>query len=94
MLTCLKDPGTVYNSDNVFMKNGAWHEPDYSQASGFNVIDFPMHYNFNSADQAVRIANEGDHFYNDASWNVVYVDSHDYCPGPNDGIRFNGGTAQ
>ena len=94
MLTCLKDPGTVYNSDNVFMKNGAWHEPDYSQASGFNVIDFPMHYNFNTAAQAVRIANEGDHFYNDASWNVVYVDSHDYCPGPNDGVRFNGGTAQ
>ncbi len=94
MLTCLKDPGTVYNSKNVFMQNGAWHEPDYSQASGFNVIDFPMHYNFNSADQAVRIANEGDHYYNDASWNVVYVDSHDYCPGPNDGVRFNGGTAQ
>ncbi|MDE6296523.1 MAG: starch-binding protein, partial [Muribaculaceae bacterium] len=33
-------------------------------------------------------------FYNDASWNVVYVDSHDYSPGPNDGIRFAGGTAQ
>ena len=94
MLTCEKDPGTVHDSDNVFMKNGAWHEPDYSQASGFNVIDFPMHYNFNSADQAVRIAQEGDHYYNDASWNVVYVDSHDYCPGPNDGVRFNGGTAQ
>lgn len=94
MLTCEKDPATVHDSDNVFMKNGAWHEPDYSQASGFNVIDFPMHYNFNSADQAVRIAQEGDHYYNDASWNVVYVDSHDYCPGPNDGVRFNGGTAQ
>lgn len=94
MLTCEKDPGTVHDSDNVFMKNGAWHEPDYTQASGFNVIDFPMHYNFNSADQAVRIAQEGDHYYNDASWNVVYVDSHDYCPGPNDGVRFNGGTAQ
>ena len=94
MLTCEKDPATVHDSDNVFMKNGAWHEPDYTQASGFNVIDFPMHYNFNSADQAVRIAQEGDHYYNDASWNVVYVDSHDYCPGPNDGVRFNGGTAQ
>lgn len=94
MLTCEKDPGTVHNSDNVFMKDGAWHEPDYSDASGFNVIDFPMHYNFNNAGQAVRIAKEGDHYYNDASWNVVYVDSHDYSPGPNDGIRFNGGTEQ
>lgn len=94
MLTCEKDPGTVHDSDNVFMKNGAWHEPDYSQASGFNVIDFPMHYNFNNASQAVAIAKEGDQFYNDASWNVVYVDSHDYSPGPNDGIRFDGGTSQ
>lgn len=94
MLTCLKDPGTVHNSDNVFMKNGAWHEPDYSQASGFNVIDFPMHYNYNNVQEAVRVANEGDHYYNDASFNVVYVDSHDYSPGPNDLTRFDGGTAQ
>lgn len=94
MLTCEKDPGTVHNSDNVFMKNGAWHEPDYSQASGFNVIDFPMHYNYNSVADAVRVANEGDKFYNDASWNVVYVDSHDYAPQPNDDKRFAGGTQQ
>ncbi len=94
MLTCLKDPATVHNSQNVFMQNGAWHEPDYSEASGLNVIDFPMHYNFNNAGQAVQIAKQGDKYYNDASWNVVYVDSHDYCPGPNDGVRFNGGTAQ
>ncbi|MBD5236173.1 MAG: starch-binding protein [Bacteroidales bacterium] len=94
MLTCEKDPGTVHNSKNVFLQNGQWHEPDYSQASGFNVIDFPMHYNFNSAGDAVRIANEGDQYYNDASWNVVYVDSHDYAPQPNDDKRFAGGTAQ
>ena len=42
----------------------------------------------------MNIAKSGDKYYNDASWNVVYVDSHDYCPGPNDGTRFNGGTAQ
>ncbi|MDE6683077.1 MAG: starch-binding protein, partial [Muribaculaceae bacterium] len=94
MLTCEKDPGTVHNSKNVFMQNGAWHEPDYSQASGFNVIDFPMHYNFTDANQAVNIAKQGDHFYNDASWNVVYVDSHDYAPQPNDNKRFDGGTEQ
>lgn len=94
MLTCEKDPATVHDSKNAFMLNGAWHEPDYSQASGLNVIDFPMHYNFNNAAAAVNIAKSGDKYYNDASWNVVYVDSHDYCPGPNDGVRFNGGTAQ
>lgn len=35
-----------------------------------------------------------DNYYNDATYNVVYVDSHDYGPGPSDGTRFNGGTAQ
>ncbi len=94
MNLCLEEPSVKRESNNVFMQNGAWHEPDYSEASGFNVIDFPMHYNFNNASSAVNIANEGDKYYNDASFNVVYVDSHDYCPGPNDGVRFNGGTAQ
>ncbi len=94
MLLCLEEPSETRESNNVFMLNGAWHEPDYSAASGFNVIDFPMHYNFNNASSAINIAKQGDKLYNDASFNVVYVDSHDYCPGPNDGIRFNGGTAQ
>jgi glycosidase len=94
MNTCLDEPSTQPTSDNVFMKNGAWHDPDYSDYSGFSIIDFPMHYNFNNADAAVNIAKSGDKYYNDASYNVVYVDSHDYCPGPNDGTRFNGGTAQ
>lgn len=94
MVLCEQETEFNENSKNAFMQNGAWHEPDYSKASGFNVIDFPMHYNFNSAGQAIGIAKEGDHYYNDATYNVVYVDSHDYCPGPNDGTRFNGGTAQ
>ncbi len=94
MLTCLKDAGTVHNSDNALMIGGAWHEPDYSMASGFNVIDFPMHYNYTDAGNAVRIAKEGDKYYNDASWNVVYVDSHDYAPQPSDNKRFDKGTAQ
>ncbi len=32
--------------------------------------------------------------YNDATYNVVYVDSHDYSPGPNDTNRFGGTDAQ
>ncbi len=94
MALCESETAFNKNSNNVFMQNGAWHEPDYSQYSGFSVIDFPMHYNFNSAGQAIDIAKQGDKYYNDASYNVVYVDSHDYCPGPNDGTRFNGGTEQ
>ena len=94
MKVCESETAFGKNSTNVFMQGGAWHQPDYSQYSGFSVIDFPMHYNFNNASDAVRIAKEGDKYYNDASYNVVYVDSHDYCPGPNDGTRFNGGTEQ
>ncbi|MDE6301790.1 MAG: starch-binding protein [Muribaculaceae bacterium] len=94
MAVCEKDTKDKPTSNNVLMVNGAWHEPDYSKYSGFSVIDFPMHYAFNNAGSAVSIARSGDNKYNDASWNVVYVDSHDYCPGPNDGTRFNGGTEQ
>ena len=94
MNLCLEEPSEQRTSDNVFMKNNAWHTPDYSDYSGFSIIDFPMHYNFNNAAAAVDVAKKGDKYYNDASYNVVYVDSHDYCPGPNDGTRFNGGTAQ
>ncbi len=94
MALCDAEPSVKRYSDNALMQSGAWHEPDYSDYSGFSVIDFPMHYNFNNASAAVNIARSGDRLYNDASFNVVYVDSHDYCPGPNDGTRFNGGTAQ
>ena len=85
---CLKET-TSPKSNNAKMINGAWHEPNYSQASGFNVIDFPMHYSYNTAEQAFRLAS-GDECYNDATYNVVYVDSHDYSPGPNDTNRFGG----
>lgn len=93
MVVCEKDTKDKPTSNNVWMQNGAWHEPDYSQASGFNVIDFPMHYSFSNAGSAIAYARE-DNKYNDASYNVVYVDSHDYSPGPNDQMRFNGGTEQ
>ncbi len=93
MAICEMDTKDKPRSENVWLKDGQWHEPDYSQASGFNVIDFPMHYSFSSAASAIAYASQ-DNYYNDASFNVVYVDSHDYSPGPNDGIRFNGGAAQ
>ena len=66
-----------------------YHKPDYSQASGLNVIDFPMHWNFSNASQAYGMRGQ-DYNYNDATWNVVYVDSHDY--GPNMDNRYPGDT--
>ena len=94
MPLCEKDNADSPESNNTFMVNGKWHEPDYTQSSGFNVIDFPLHYNFNTAGAAFGLAKTGDMKYNDATYNVVYVDSHDYCPGPNDGVRFPGTDAQ
>lgn len=93
MTLCLNEPSVKKTSNNAWMQNGAYHTPDYSQASGFNVIDFPMHYNFTSVGSVMNMVKE-DNLYNDATWNVVYVDSHDYGPQPNDQVRFSGGTNQ
>lgn len=93
MAVCEMDTKDKPRSNNAWLQNGQWHQPDYSQASGFNVIDFPVHYSFSSVDHIMGLFSQ-DNYYNDASFNVVYVDSHDYCPGPNDGTRFNGGTEQ
>ncbi|MCI6829500.1 MAG: alpha-amylase family glycosyl hydrolase [Prevotella sp.] len=80
-------------SSNTWLNGNDYHTPDHSLSSGFNVIDFPVHYSFNSVGSVWGLF-DSDDFYNDATYNVVYVDSHDYSPGPNDGIRFNGGTDQ
>ncbi len=73
------DPNAEPTSDNAFLKGNEYHTPDYSKASGLNVIDFPMHWNFEDARSAFGVRG-GDQYYNDATWNVTYVDSHDYAP--------------
>ena len=79
-------------SQNAFLNGNTYRTPDYSKASGLNVIDFTMHHNFRSAGEAWNIAQQGnDQYYNDATWNVVYVDSHDYAPnGAPEDQRFSG----
>ena len=67
-------------SQNALLQGNNYHTPDYSQFSGLNVIDFPMHWSFKSAESAFAVAKNGDKYYNDATWNVTYVDSHDYAP--------------
>ncbi|MBQ4530011.1 MAG: starch-binding protein [Lachnospiraceae bacterium] len=77
-------------SDNAFLNGNEYHTPDYSQKSGLDVIDFPMHWNFKQASDAFNVAVGGDQYYNDATWNVTYVDSHDYAPdGAPESERFN-----
>ena len=77
-------------SNNALLDGNEYHTPDYSKASGLHVIDFPVHWNFASASGAWNIAKpSNDKYYNDATWNVVYVDSHDYAPDEVQRERFN-----
>ena len=73
-------------SDNALLNGNDYHTPDHSDFSGMSVIDFAMHWNFNSASGAFGVHTQ-DYLYNDATYNVVYVDSHDYAPDSN--CRFN-----
>ncbi|MDE6026719.1 MAG: starch-binding protein, partial [Muribaculaceae bacterium] len=77
-------------SSNHKLNGNVYHTPDHSQHSGLNVIDFAMHWNFNSASGAYGVRTQDD-LYNDATYNVVYVDSHDYAPDSN--YRFIGDQA-
>ncbi len=75
------------HSNNALLNGNEYHTPDYSEYSGLSVIDFAMHWNFNSAAGAYGVRGQDD-LYNDATYNVVYVDSHDYAPDSN--YRFTG----
>ncbi|MFF5921004.1 carbohydrate binding domain-containing protein [Streptomyces flavochromogenes] len=78
-------------STNAFLDGNSYHTPDHSRFSGMNVIDMRMHMNFGDAQNAFSNGKDSDDSYNDATYNVVYVDSHDY--GPNKSSeRYTGGT--
>ena len=95
-------------STNAFLDGNDYHTPDYSMKSGLDVIDFTMHWNFSTAQKAFdgvtgnydyktgKIGGDvcagGDYAYNDSTWNVTYVDSHDYSPDGNFEYRYDGGT--
>ena len=91
---CHETSSAMPTSNNAVLNGNTYHAPDVSNASGLNVIDFPVHYSFHNIGSVWNLAIDGDKYYNDATYNVVYVDSHDYSPGPNDNIRFNEGTDQ
>ena len=67
-------------SDNAFLKGNDYHQPDYSKRSNMGVIDFQMHWSFENAGNAFGTALGEDRYFNDSTWNVVYVNSHDYSP--------------
>ncbi|MBQ3543803.1 MAG: Ig-like domain-containing protein [Lachnospiraceae bacterium] len=88
------DCGSQPTSDNAFLKGNEYHTPDYSQKSGMDVIDFQMHWSFNDANSAFNTAKGEDQYFNDSTWNVVYVDSHDYAPDQCQTQRYTGGTTK
>lgn len=67
-------------SDNAFLNGNDYHQPDYSKRSDMGVIDFQMHWSFENANNAFSTALGEDRYFNDSTWNVVYVNSHDYSP--------------
>ena len=80
-------------STNALLSGITYHTPDRSMASGMEAIDFQMHRMFGSAESAYNIGRDGDKYYNDSTYNVMYVDSHDYSPeSPDEKNRFAGGT--
>lgn len=78
-------------STNAFLNGTSYHTPDYSKANGTGVIDFKMHWNFENATTAYNAALDEDRFFNDSTWNVMYVDSHDYGPDGQEKYRYKGG---
>ena len=56
-----------------------------------NIIDMRMHMNFGDAGNAFRNGKDSDDSTNDATFNAVYVDSHDFGPNKS-GFRYTGGT--
>ena len=85
-----KDASQLKSSDNAFLKGLTYHTPNYSESNGTGVIDFTMHWNFYRASEAFRVAKEEDFAFNDSTWNVVYVDSHDYSPNECQDFRYTG----
>ena len=78
-------------SNNHYLDGNNYHTPDYSQKSGLDIIDMQAHVNFSSAGKVWGIKGN-DEMYNDATWNVMYVDSHDYGPSTSSN-RYAGGTS-
>lgn len=70
---------TQPKSDNAYLDGITYHGSDRSMASGMDAIDFQMHRMFGSAKNAYNFAINNDQYYNDATYSVMYVDSHDYA---------------
>jgi hypothetical protein len=72
---------------------GSWEGEDSRScwlADDMAVIDMRMHMNFGDAHNAFFNGKDSDDSTNDGTYNVVYVDSHDYGPNKSS-VRYTGG---
>ncbi|MGW4649928.1 carbohydrate binding domain-containing protein [Kitasatospora sp. NPDC004289] len=83
--------GNQPTSTNAVLNGNEYHAPDHSKFSGMNIIDMRMHMNFGDASNAFNNGKDSDDSTNDATYNVVYVDSHDFGPNKSS-TRYAGGT--
>ncbi|MFG2501151.1 alpha-amylase family glycosyl hydrolase [Streptomyces sp. NPDC048441] len=84
-------PANQPTSTNAFLDGNSYHAPDRTKFSGMNIIDMRMHMNFGDAPNAYNNGKDSDDSVNDATYNAVYVDSHDYGPNKSS-TRYAGGT--
>ncbi|MEE1060342.1 MAG: alpha-amylase family glycosyl hydrolase [Ruminococcus sp.] len=87
-----RDPSGAPTSNNERLNGITYHTPDYSKSNGTSVIDFTMHWNFENAGNAYRAGLTEDPYMNDSTWNVMYVDSHDYGPDGMEKTRYSNGA--
>lgn len=87
-----RTPDAALTSTNAYLNGNEYHTPDYSQSNGTGVIDFTMHRNFETASGAYAAGINEDKYFNDSTWNVTYVDSHDYGPDSTEKYRYSEGT--
>lgn len=93
MAVCIKDTDDKSRSTNARLATGEWHEPDHSQASGLYVVDTPVLADFSSAGNLRSVLSQ-DNYYNDATFNMVCVDTPDGGPMPSSQNRRFSGTAE
>ncbi|MDR0914899.1 MAG: starch-binding protein [Oscillospiraceae bacterium] len=85
-------PSSPKTSDNAFLNGNEYHTPDHSQSNGTSTIDFLMHWSFRNASDAFHSGLSEDRYFNNSTYLVTYVDSHDYGPDGQEKTRFAGGT--
>ncbi len=74
------NPSDAPTSTNHSLNGLDYHTPDYSKSNGMRAFDFMTLWSFENANNVFAVAKGIDKYMNDATWNLVSVDSWDYGP--------------